>query len=347
MRCSSARVGQVGSVILSWLAAVNAVPVASTPHTLSDTPAIVNATNLDAIDNRFSFRVEYTDSKIPVTPCLMNVVELMAEYAQRDWLSRVKVRHGSVLPGYPQVEIAVIPAAPATSVEVRMVVLGLWATLSDMVSRNNFYEAEFDLLWERSVVAHLYYTKPMEAQDANSNGTSGTDVPLTLLPNPSSGAVGDTLDTLNQTQNSPALWNDETFHWIPIFPPLAQTLTVMDVFLTVIAGLKTAAPPAATDKVPGPFASAAQNVFANMQFYLHKRRAPRTQPPYFQYIHIIKALRMVPAYMLERRKFAEFFFTIDIDSITVGEGYLEKGHYVPPLFIPGDTLGPKINVSIS
>ena len=307
----------------------------------------MNTTSLDTdIDSRFGLKALYDETKLPHTACFMNVVELLAQYAELDWLSKVKRRHGIVLPEYPQVEIAVLPAAPATSIEVRLVVWGIWVGIRDIVGRNMFQEAEFELFWENKVVAYISFTQPMDPQVTGSNRTLGTNESLTLLSNPNQ-AASEILDTSNSTEDSSDALNDGRFTWKPLFPPHPKTLTVVEVFLTVLAGLKNAAPHPASEKVPGPYSSAAVDVYANVQFYLYKRRIPRTKPPFFQYIHIIKALRLVPAYLLEKKRFCELFFDIEVSGLAIGEGFLEKGRYVPPGFDLGDVLESKENVSLS
>ena len=298
---------------------------------------LVNTTTLDSgIDPRFGFTIHYGETDLPKTPVLMNVVELLAQYAEREYLSNVGPRNGVVLPEYPQVEFAVIPASPARSVEVRKVIWGIWVSIRDMISTNSFHESEMEILWELKVVAYIYITLPMDLKAASQNGILGTDEPLTLLPGSNITTRGD-VDVLSEGN----------FSWLPIFGPTAKTLTIFEVFLTVMAGLKNAAPHGASDKVPAPYASAATDVYANVQFYIHKRRSPRPKPPYFQYIHVIKALRLVPGYMLRSKRFSELFFTMEVDGMPVGEGYLEKGHYMPSPFEIDDMLGPKDNVSIS
>ena len=345
--------GQICSLLAYLLTTVNTLAVISTPQSLSNTFAtipLVNITSLDtSIDPRFGFKALYDDNNIPHTACFMNVVELLAQYAELDWLSKVRQRHGIVLPEYPQVEIAVLPAAPATSVEVRLIVWGIWVGIRDIVERNLFQEAEFEVFWEGKVVAYISITRPMgpmDAQVTGSNRTLGTNESLTLLSSPNE-AANDILDTSISTENSSDALNEGRFTWKPFFPPQAKTLTVVEVFLTVMAGLKNAAPHPASEKVAGPHASAAVDVYANVQFYLYKRRSPRKKPPFFQYTHIIKALRLVPAYMFDKGRLCELFFDMEVSGVAVGEGYLEKGHYVPPGFDLGDVLESKENVSLS
>ena len=347
---SSATVRQIFSLLTCLITAVHTLAIGSPPQSLSTSftnAPLVNATALDAgIDPRFGFKILFGETDLPKTPCLMNIVELLARYAEHDWLSKVGPRNGVVLPEYPQIEIAVIPAPPAKSVEVRAAVWGIWVAIRDMISNHGFHEAEMEILWELQVVAYIYITLPMDLKIASQNGTVSTDKSLTLLPG-SNMTTGGNLDISNITDDSPDALDTGSFSWQPLFGPTAKILTVFEVFLTVMAGLKNAASHGASDKVLGPYASAATDVYANVQFYIHKRRSPRTKPPYFQYIHIIKALRLVPAYMLEKKRFSELFFTMDVDGIPVGEGYLEKGHYKPPRFDVDDMLGPKANVSLS
>ena len=350
MKYLNATVGQICSWFACLCTAVNTLAIISPSQTLSTTftnAHSLNTTLLDTlIDPRFGIMAQYAETNLPITPCLMNIVELMANYAELDWLSRVRVRHGVVLPSYPQVEFAIIPNAPATSVEVRFVIWGLWVGIRDIISRNQFHEVEFELFWENKVVAHIYFTKPMDLGPSSSNETLGTNAPSTLLPT-SNGTTSVVLDNSNSTTNLSDTLNDGRFGWNPRFIAQANTLTVFEVFLTVMAGLKNAAPQPAMEKIPGPFTSAAVNVPANLQIYIHKRRSPRPRPPYFQYIHVIKALRLVPGYMLAQGRFADLFFVMEVNGIPVGEGYLERGSYAPAHFVLEDMLESKENVSLS
>ena len=351
MKRLNATVGQICSWFACSCTVVNALATIPPSQTLSTT--ITNAQSLNTtlfetgIDPHFGIIANYAETNIPITPCLMNIVELLADYAELDWLSRVRQRHGVVLPSYPQVEFAVIPSAPATSVEVRFVVWGLWVGIRDIISQNRFVEAEFELYWEEKLVAFIYITKPMDLGPSSSNETLGTDGPWTLLP-PSNEPAAVTLDDPNSTTNLSDTLTEERFSWKPSFGHQAKTLTIFEVFLTVIAGLKNAAPMPALDKVTGAYASAAVNVDANLQIFLHKRRRPRPRPPYLQYIHVIKALRLVPGYMLAEGRFAELVFVMQVNNVPVGEGYLASGPFVPPQSVVlGDVLASKNNVSVS
>ena len=346
--CRATNVGKV-CFLLAWLfTVVTTLATIKPSQDDSDaftTSAFVN-TSLQSggIDDRFGLKAEYAETPIPITPCFMNVVELLAQYAELDWLSKVKQRNGVVLQEYPQVEIAVIPAAPARNIEVRLLIWGIWVAIRDIIGRNKFYESEFEIFWDEKVVAFIYITRPMDLQLTGSNATLAPDEPLSLLPSPDPTIT----DTSNSTSTPPGSLNDGRFGWKPLFTPRAKQLTVVEVFLTVLAGIKNAAPHPASEKIPGPYASAAVDCYANVQFYLHKRRVPRPKPPFFQYVHVIKALRLVPEFMLQQKRFAELLFSIEVSGITVGEGFLQKGPYGPAsLDLGGLLLGPVDGVSVS
>ena len=349
MKCLNATVGQICSWLACLCTTVNTLAVISPSQALSTTSTnaqLLNTTLFSSdIDPNFGIIANYAETKIPITPCLMNIVELLANYAELDWLSSVRVRQGVVLPSYPQIEFAVIPKAPASSVEVRFVIWGIWVGIRDMISRNQFCEVEFELYWEEKVVAYMYFTKPMDPGPSSSNETLGTDGPLTLSP-ASNGTASVTLDSSNSTTILSETLKEDRFSWNPIFPRTAKTLTIFEVFLTVIAGLKNAAPHPALDKIPGAYASAAVNVDACLQIFIHKRSSPRPRPPYLQYIHVIKALKLLPAYMLAQGRFAELYFEMQVNDIAVGDGYLKSGS-VPPQSVLGDVLASKDNVSLS
>lgn len=349
MKCLNATVGHICFWFACLCTTVNTLAIISPSQTLSTT--FTNSQSLNTtlfssdIDPNFGIIANYAETNIPITPCLMNIVELLGNYAELDWLSSVRVRQGVVLPSYPQIEFAVIPNAPASSVEVRFVIWGIWVGIRDMVSRNIFCEAEFELYWEEKVVAFIYITKPIDLGPSSSNETLGTDGPLMLSPT-SNGTASVMLDSSNSTTDLSNTPNEGGFSWSPLYPRSAKTLTIFEVFLTVIAGIKNAAPHPALDKIPGPYASAAVNVDASLQIYLYKRRSPRPRPPFFQYIHVIEALKLVPAYMLAQGRFAELYFQMQVNDIPVGDGYLISGS-IPPHLVLGDVLASKDNVSLS
>ncbi|KAL8753600.1 MAG: hypothetical protein Q9184_005375, partial [Pyrenodesmia sp. 2 TL-2023] len=179
----------------------------------------------------------------------MNAVELSARYAEMDFFGRVRQRHGIVLPAYPQVEIAVIPAPPATSVEVRLVIWAIYAVVLNMVHTRRWLESESEVRWEDRVKAHLYFTKHMDDSLSSINRTQDP------TPTPSSGI---------SNMTSPFTANAQ-FDWIPVYKPNGETLQAKDVFLLTLGAIKTIAEYPITQQILGPFHVGSFQVDAHLE----------------------------------------------------------------------------------
>ena len=278
----------------------------------------------DEDDPRFSMRITYGETDLPATPVFMNAVELSARYAEMDYLGQTQQRHGIVLPAYQQVEIAVIPALPATTVEVRLVVMAINAAVMNMVYAKRWKESEAEIRWDDRVKAHMYFTEPLDDPVNSDNRTQH------LIPIPTGLAP-----------NNTSLSTNAQFNWVPVYKPYGQEILAKDVFLLALGAIRMIAPYPGTEKITGPFHVGSELVNANMQIYLHNRRFPRPVPPFFRYSHVLEAVRRIPGWELDRRRFAEFFCSIQVSRRPLGVLLMEKGHFVP------DSMGPVENITIS
>ncbi|KAL8940718.1 MAG: hypothetical protein Q9216_002668 [Gyalolechia sp. 2 TL-2023] len=269
-------------------------------------------------------RVVYGEDPLPATAVFMNAIELCAQYVELDFLGRTGERHGIVLPEYPQVQIALLAPATATrrkTIKVRLAIWALYGALLDMTLNNKFRENEWEIIWDKEVVASLFFTLPLDADSLKTaNGTARLIPPLPQK------------DLIEISEPVPARVNSGTGHfdWKPVFVPNGKILPAKSVFLLTMGTLKAIAPNALTDKVLGPFHVGSDAIDANLQAYLQNRRTPRTSPPYFQFGHVLAAARRIPAWMLARRKFAEFFCSVEVSTRPVGAMLIEKGHFRPP-----------------
>ncbi len=51
----------------------------------------------------------------------------------------------------------------------------------------------------------------------------------------------------------------------------------------------------------------------------------RTRPPFFEYRWAIEAVRQMPGFLLQQRRFAELGIRVIVDGVRVGTALLEKG----------------------
>lgn len=274
-------------------------------------------------DPRFTMQFTYDETELPKTPVFMNAVDILAQYAEMDYLSRTPGRHGRVLDSYPQVEIAVLPAEPATSVEVRLVIWAVYGTIVENVSENTFNQSDTAFFWDGRQVGNVYITRPLDEASRISNLTNNL--------------------MLNEVENSTNLdANIGGFGWYPVYKPGALLLAPHVVFIMVMATIKLIAENPMNAKIDGAFHVG--NVFANahVEVYLEGRRIPRPRPPYFQYAHLLEAMRRAPGWMLQNRRFAEMYCSISSAGLPVGQLLLLLGQFVSPLFD-----GARGNLSIS
>ncbi len=266
-------------------------------------------------DPRFSVKFAYGETELSVTHVLMNAVALSAEYAELDFQSRVPQRHGIVLPTFPQVEIAVIPAPPATRVEVRLIIWAIYAAVLDMVYNRPFRESEIEVRWDDQVKAHMFFTQNMD----DGGPRNRTVDPAASTPTPAVVGRGKS----NTTSPTPATNAD--FAWLPIYKPNGLTLAATDVFLLALGAIKTLATFSITDKVLGPFHIGSEVIDVHLEIWPRSRRTPRPLPPFMRYGYVLEAVRRIPGWELERRRFAEFFCSLEALGRGVGVVLMEKG----------------------
>ena len=293
----------------------------SNPSTLDLSSPPTNDTGEGDDDPRFSIEILYGMTDIPVNPLLMNVVELMAQYAELDYLGKTRQRHGIVLPGYPQVEIAVIPAAPATTMDRRLVIWALYGAIIYMVSHNRFKEIEVPISWSGDVVGYIYFTISEDSALGGENGTANMQ-----SANFATGVNNSTL--MNHTSILDPVSVGQ-FDWSPVYKPDGENILPKDIFILAMGTLKAVAPHSTTDKIQWPFHIGSEIVNAHAEVYLHGRSRPRSQPPYFQYGHILEAARRIPGWMMQRRKFAELWVVLKSYSQPVGMLMYLKGPFRP------------------
>ncbi|KAL8764864.1 MAG: hypothetical protein Q9209_007848 [Squamulea sp. 1 TL-2023] len=268
-------------------------------------------------DARFSMHVSMSDTKLPPTPVLMNAVELCARYTEMNFLGRAPLRRGIVLPRFPQIEIAVLPAPPARSVEVRLLVYAIYSIIVDMIYDHSFYECEAEVSWENSVKAHVYFTLPVD-HVPSSNGQIRNIEPSM----PANAAIAQQSTDITEPLTS-------SFEWQATYKPGGLNISPNDVFMLAFGAMKVIAPNPITDKVPGAFHVSSDFVDANLQVWLQNRRIPRPTPPFLRFTHVLEAVRRIPGWELERRRFAEFFCSVESNGRPLGLIMMEKGAFQP------------------
>lgn len=282
--------------------------------TLTISPAqSISQTLLNAslnMDPNLTLRGRFGAESLPVIPMLMNAVSGLADLAYLDYDRRIPGFHVPNLPSYTGIDISIQPSAPATDVEVRFAVVGLYYIFYTMIMKKTFKNSDFGIIWNDVEVCRITINKrsrPSNQESVNANST------VVFGSQPIS-SLNDTAIPTIATGNTGL---DYFFQYLDF-----EKISPTEVFLTVMATLKDIAKWPDTDIVK-PFRSRALGVKAGIQFL--ELETPRTEPPFLLYGNLIDTIKQIPAYSLQNKRFEGLVIVISFGSDIIGELMLEDG----------------------
>ncbi|CAF9939131.1 MAG: hypothetical protein HETSPECPRED_001494 [Heterodermia speciosa] len=297
-----------------------------------------NLTSLVAHDPDVRFKIvpHYTNDRLPATAILMSTVYLLAEAADLDMNSELEFDRPFVAEDYPSVSIdlqknirhsVILPSA--------FLVWALYLAAIDMIDNNKFVVSSFDLLWKGRIYASLRYQKPEPGASFESAANGSHNFQVSASSNYSAMVPSDRSYTKNrasETFSVPLVRSPETVNTLVTDPLLtihmqylqdARILPIGTVFAMTLEMLKNDAEFPANSLVQS--SSTTKRVF-DATLEIQRSEGPSTMtPPYFEYMHLNRAIRQVPRLMLDGGKFAEVAFQIEIDQKELGTGRLIKG----------------------
>ena len=281
------------------------------------------------VDPGFKVACQTGDTPLRPIACLINAVNAMANLALQDWCSSI----GPVivqLPSYPDVVIrSIAPALGPRTIPLRYVLWGIWAGVVRMLNNHAFVTMRITLTMHGIVVGYIVFEKPSPQliTPVGSNGDSSaeslekrSDVALAAT-SPSKSLADSTNGTGLSLANitSPSS-NADGLRVLVI--PIGQGLPVSDFFKPIFGCLAYIARFPYTDPV-NPFEVSRDDSDMRMKFRDYDPQ-PRTQAPFFEYQWIAKALRLLPATVLQLGRWTEVIIIMEVDGIKVGDGWLKK-----------------------
>ncbi len=296
-----------------------------TTNTSIPSLAALNGTVVNE-DPRFSIAIGYGHENLNKLSMLSNAVESLATIAQRDYSVRVSSFHGHE----PAVDVTidVTPFGTAVDFSNEVAVKCIYWGMFSIVTERQFNDADVDCKWDNVVVAQVQF-----------QGSPTMTCPGPLNTNTDSNPV-------NATTTAPL--SDV----VPIFLFIqgAQTLTIWEVYISVMVALKHVARWPRTDVVEA-FTSRATTAPGGPAYFdvhmLFVGTLIRARPPYYEYGNIIEVLRQLPAWMRRQGRFAETSFGVVVDRVHVGSGLLLSG---PPDSLRASLAGvpqPSTSVAVS
>lgn len=299
------------------------------PPNLYNSSSLSLTTLTDFPENDFSFDIAFGGVDLDRTSVLSNAVDALAMLAGRDFLG-LEVGIHSHLARYPNAVVDVVPVSPAINFENRLAVWGIYRAVKFMISHSRFESARVDCTYKATILAQVYFERPGYPSPARSSmKTNGTALDLNT-----------TITSTSVTTTEPLshFQLNVVFH----FFPHAETLGMMDVYITVMATLTRLAEWPGTDPV-SPFRAGAGDGY-NARMVFHSAETIRATPPFYEYKWIVETVRQIPGWMLAQGRFAELGIGIVVNQVHLGTAVLERGYAQSG--VPGLVGGLKPNTDI-
>ena len=253
----------------------------------------------------------------------MNAVEALAFLAEKDYHGTTPQMIVSV-PGYTDVQIAIIPANGAPTLPVKPAVLGLYLAVMTMSTdpemQEMFHITSWIVLWDDVIVAYIFMRLSGPRIQIQAQNLTGLPSGTLLKLNDTTPEILAEDSNIEHFANSTIPTNADV-ELIMSFYPWGTPLREMSVFITVLATLLDIAKHPSTDlvvdfemKVP---VSDVTIAFAK------EVSTGLTGPPSFEYRWVIGAVKQIPLWMVHHRWW-ESSFTIEVNDYVVGEGWVRR-----------------------
>ncbi len=219
---------------------------------------------------------------------------------------------------YGDVRINISSAnSPTDPLQARHAIYGLQVAIYSISTMDAWYETSITLYWSRDgiklpvgyiEIAQVIGESNLTLGLANTTQGSGIQPHLLRLPN-STDLVEQEIDTFENAR----ITISATFG--------GETLTLQEIFLTLMPAVTIIAQDSVASLVE-PFNIRGTTI--DSEFECQAVVPPRTEPPYFLYAYAAIALRILPKAMFQAGKLEDVEFTVKVDGIPVGMGFLRR-----------------------
>ena len=267
-------------------------------------------------DSEFSMKGGTGDEDLPIMSVLMNAVSALADLAHEPYRWRLQGFHVANLPDYTDIDINIQPVAPATDLEVRFAIFGIYFVVYDMIKTRKFKISDYDMYLDKEVIGRVTINNRKRPTLARRSLLG----PAQSFPNQAHSVLNETATSMNVT---PPIFDPGLQQYFEYLPGLAdEDLLAPSMFVTLLAVLKDIAQYPELDVVK-PFISGASGFKIRLQ--IMGMIPPRTEPPFLLYSNLIDTLRKIPDFMVKNAKFRGITILISFGDEFIGQGVLKKG----------------------
>ena len=266
-------------------------------------------------DPRFTIRPISYGPPIDKTSCFISAIQYLVQQTQLNFNGNVRWSSWtSPDPRFSSVEISITPGTGAVTVDRHFLIWGLAKAAYFMLPSEgmNFVAVKFVLLWEGNNVGVLYFARSSDAQEAIAGNRSLELEKSTQFSNLS------TLAPSNDFEQTPINLPDVINDGVKVYCRLrGYDLEPNDVYRLIISSLSSIAPVPATQRIPK-FRTEAD--YGNLRINFERPHPIRRYPPFFEATHAIRALGVLPQFMLDKGLFSEVDVRIEVPDVLVAEG---------------------------
>lgn len=304
------------------------IQLTSTRAATIGTPTSINLDNVEiALPNRTTLQAEpppnfsvvptFNGPRLDATSCLLVSVHAMVSLALRSFQGDIQ-EQTFMLKSSPNVGIQILAEEPGGTIPTSMAVFGFAKAFRYLALHRHFQSVRFHLMIDDNVygfIDFLKLTPPPASSAVAIRGPSPTSTPAelpylfnqTAASTQEAGEMTDNVDATNEGKLKVAFQLEGLA--MPIYP----------VFWSVVAVLEQLAVLSAEDPMSDQIIRVPD--MATKFGWENRWNPPRTaaDPPYFQAKWMIKALGLIPKYMLSKGKFGELVFVILVDEVPLAD----------------------------
>ncbi|KAG6994092.1 hypothetical protein G7Y79_00047g083180 [Physcia stellaris] len=234
--------------------------------------------------------------------------------------------HGAYyrLAEYPAVTLTIYPRDRSRGVTYDVALQCVFFGMNYFISNGLSKNASLDCFWDTTLVAQVILDRPTTAAPsaitAASKANAGTleSLDRSSAIDPDSTKLSPSTDIPNPKNTTSSTL---TTHFS--YPDSAHPMTIASVFITTLTVLKALAPYPATDIMTHHKTIETDPRWDTIVRF--SADAARTELPFCDYGWLIESTRRMPAFMVERGRWAEVVVVIFVDGVFVCDALLEKG----------------------
>ncbi|KAL8827739.1 MAG: hypothetical protein Q9191_003006 [Dirinaria sp. TL-2023a] len=296
------------------------------PNSTDGNIRFLNSTSLDTIDPDFVLLPRFKGRKLFPVSCLLVAVDAALQLALGNFEGMVAKTVVFKLDDYPQVEIVLLPydVQGQPALPWKYAVWALNRSINVMIANGNYQSSIFLILRKDKGVGALSYrsTQPLSSKPRSislQDLEDGNDESVNPLHESS---LRPDLNTTGATNSSNSVAANADF--VTYFKLFGSRMAPNDIFITSLDLLRAFAVFPRTARI-----DSGVTEFRVGNSYLKYRdpnNPPRTKwnPPYFENEWMLRAVSLMPGYMVKRQSFKEVNVKISVAEIIIGEVDLTK-----------------------